>query len=57
MLLPLLWVYRIRVPSGAIGLEAVFRVVPFCLIVTGQAFVSSGLASILKATTPLSSSS
>ena len=59
MLLPLLWLYRIRFPAGlsgwrpfvAIGL--LNNVLPFSLIVVGQTYIPSGLASILNATTPL----
>lgn len=59
MLLPLLWLYRIRFPPGlsgwtpfiAIGLFN--NVLPFSLIVVGQTFIPGGLASILNATTPL----
>jgi drug/metabolite transporter (DMT)-like permease len=59
MLLPLLWLYRIRFPGGlsgwmpfiAIGLFN--NVLPFSLIVVGQTYIPSGLASILNATTPL----
>jgi drug/metabolite transporter (DMT)-like permease len=59
MLLPLLWLYRIRFPVDlsrwkpfiAIGLFN--NVLPFSLIVVGQTFIPSGLASILNATTPL----
>src|SRR6266567_3920899 len=59
LLLPLLWVYRIRFPKGisgwtpfiAIGL--LNNVLPFSLIVMGQTYIPSGLASILNATTPL----
>jgi drug/metabolite transporter (DMT)-like permease len=59
MLLPLLLVYRISWPKGFSGWKPFFAVaalnniLPFSLIVTGQTFVSSGLASILNATTPL----
>ena len=59
MLLPMLWVYRIPFPKGFSGWKPFFAVallnniLPFSLIVTGQTFVSSGLASILNATTPL----
>lgn len=59
MLLPMLWIYRIRFPVGLAGWKPFFavallnNVLPFCLIVTGQTYVSSGLASILNATTPL----
>jgi drug/metabolite transporter (DMT)-like permease len=58
-LLPLLWVYRIKLPKGisgwtpfaAIGLFN--NVLPFSLIVAGQTYIPSGVASILNATTPL----
>jgi drug/metabolite transporter (DMT)-like permease len=59
MLLPLLSIYRMSFPRGVDGWKpyaavALFNnVLPFSLIVTGQTFVSSGLASILNATTPL----
>ena len=59
ILLPLLWVYRIRFPKGVSGWTpfvaiALFNnVLPFSLIVTGQTYIASGLASILNATTPL----
>jgi drug/metabolite transporter (DMT)-like permease len=59
LLLPLLRAYRIRFPEGfsgwkpfiAIGLFN--NVLPFSLIVVGQTYIPSGLASILNATTPL----
>jgi drug/metabolite transporter (DMT)-like permease len=59
MLLPLVRIYGIAWPRGmsgwlpfiAIGLFN--NVLPFSLIVTGQTYVPSGLASILNATTPL----
>jgi drug/metabolite transporter (DMT)-like permease len=59
MLLPLLRLNRIRFPAGlsgwmpfiAIGLFN--NVLPFSLIVVGQTYIPSGLASILNATTPL----
>jgi drug/metabolite transporter (DMT)-like permease len=59
MLLPLLWVYRIPFPKGLSGWRPFFaiavlnNILPFSLIVTGQTYISSGLASILNATTPL----
>jgi drug/metabolite transporter (DMT)-like permease len=58
-LLPLLWVYRIRFPQGLSGWKPFFaialvnNVLPFSLIVAGQTYIPSGLASILNATTPL----
>jgi drug/metabolite transporter (DMT)-like permease len=59
ILLPLLRVYGIRLPRTvadwtpffAIGL--LNNVLPFSLIVMGQTWIPSGLASILNATTPL----
>jgi drug/metabolite transporter (DMT)-like permease len=59
ILLPLLWVYRIRFPAALSGWKPFFtiallnNVLPFSLIVVGQTYIPSGLASILNATTPL----
>jgi drug/metabolite transporter (DMT)-like permease len=59
ILLPLLWVYRIRFPADLSGWKPFFviallnNVLPFCLIVVGQTYIPGGLASILNATTPL----
>ena len=59
LLLPLLKLYRIDFPRGLSGWKPFFaigllnNVLPFSLIVIGQTYVSSGLASILNATTPL----
>jgi drug/metabolite transporter (DMT)-like permease len=59
MLLPLLWLYRIRFPTGLSGWKPFIaiglfnNVLPFSLIVVGQTLIPSGLASILNATTPL----
>ena len=59
MLLPLLWIYRIRFPKGVAGWRPFLaiglfnNVLPFSLIVMGQTYIASGLASILNATTPL----
>ncbi|WP_024509787.1 DMT family transporter [Bradyrhizobium sp. ARR65] len=59
LLLPLLWIRNIDLPHGLsawkpLVLVAIFNnVVPFSLIVMGQRFIPSGLASILNATTPL----
>lgn len=59
ILLPLLWAYGIRFPKGFSGWKPFFaiglfnNVLPFSLIVAGQTYVPSGLASILNATTPL----
>lgn len=59
ILLPLLRAYGIEFPRGARGwmpflaIGFLNNVVPFSLIVTGQTYIASGLASILNATTPL----
>jgi drug/metabolite transporter (DMT)-like permease len=59
MLLPLLRIYEIAWPEGVSGWAPFFaiglfnNVLPFSLIVTGQTYIPSGLASILNATTPL----
>jgi drug/metabolite transporter (DMT)-like permease len=59
MLLPVVRAYRIRFPTGLAGWKPFFavaffnNVLPFSLIVMGQTFIASGLASILNATTPL----
>ena len=59
ILLPVLCANRLAFPKGWMGwrpffLVALFNnVLPFSLIVTGQTFIPSGLASILNATTPL----
>jgi len=59
ILMPLLRMQGISFPKGAAGWKAFFaigllnNVIPFSLIVIGQTFIPSGLASILNATTPL----
>lgn len=59
ILLPLLRVQGISFPKGMTGWKPFFaigllnNVIPFSLIVIGQTFIPSGLASILNATTPL----
>jgi drug/metabolite transporter (DMT)-like permease len=59
ILLPLLPAAGISFPKGVSGWAPFFaiglfnNVLPFSLIVTGQTYVPSGLASILNATTPL----
>ncbi len=59
ILLPLLRAYQIRFPVGLSGWKPFFaiallnNVLPFSLIVMGQTYIPSGLASILNATTPL----
>lgn len=58
ILLPILRARHIRFPTAA-GWTTFFaiglfnNVIPFSLIVTGQTYIPSGLASILNATTPL----
>jgi len=58
-LLPVLRIYRIGFPKGLSGWQPYFaiallnNVLPFSLIVMGQTYIPSGLASILNATTPL----
>jgi drug/metabolite transporter (DMT)-like permease len=59
ILLPLLWMHGISLPKGVTGwkpfvaIGLLNNVIPFSLIVIGQTFIPSGLASILNATTPL----
>jgi len=58
-LLPLVRAYRIEFPVGIASWKPFFavaffnNVLPFSLIVMGQTFIASGLASVLNATTPL----
>lgn len=59
ILLPLLRMQGIGFPKGTMGwkpfvaIGLLNNVIPFSLIVVGQTFIPSGLASILNATTPL----
>ncbi|WP_410051298.1 DMT family transporter [Bradyrhizobium sp. SZCCHNR1051] len=59
ILLPLLRLRGLGFPKGFAGWRPFFavalfnNVVPFCLIVIGQTFITSGLAAVLNATTPL----
>jgi drug/metabolite transporter (DMT)-like permease len=59
ILLPVLLTYRIGLPATTAAWRPYFtiallnNVLPFSLIVTGQTYIPSGLASILNATTPL----
>ena len=59
ILLPVLYTHKLPFPRTWMGwrpffLVALFNnVLPFSLIVTGQTYIPSGLASILNATTPL----
>ena len=59
MLLPLLQLYKVRFPDSLSGwapfiaIGFLNNVLPFSLIVMGQTYIPSGLASILNTTTPL----
>jgi drug/metabolite transporter (DMT)-like permease len=59
LLLPLLWIYRIRFPKSVsawkpfLAMGLLNNVLPFSLVLSGQTYIPSGLASILNATTPL----
>jgi drug/metabolite transporter (DMT)-like permease len=59
LLLPVLWVSGARLPARLIDwmpflvMGLLNNVIPFCLIVSGQTRIASGLASVLNATTPL----
>ncbi|MGY3452819.1 DMT family transporter [Bradyrhizobium sp. USDA 4353] len=59
ILLPVARLRGLRLPKGIAGWRPYFavalfnNVVPFCLIVIGQTYITSGLAAILNATTPL----
>jgi drug/metabolite transporter (DMT)-like permease len=59
ILLPGLWIYRLKFPASLSAWKPFFavalfnNVLPFSLIVTGQTYIASGLAAILNATTPL----
>src|SRR5450432_3538241 len=59
ILLPVLRLYRIEYPRSLAGWRPFFgiallnNVLPFSLIVIGQTYIPSGLASVLNATTPL----
>src|SRR5262245_39223680 len=59
ILLPVLRAYGLPFPKGWTGWRPLFlvalfnNVLPFSLIVIGQTYIPSGLASILNATTPL----
>lgn len=59
ILLPVARLRGLGFPKGIAGWRPFFavalfnNVVPFCLIVIGQTFITSGLAAVLNATTPL----
>jgi drug/metabolite transporter (DMT)-like permease len=58
-LLPLVMYYRVTLPRGVHGwmpfvvMGLLNNVIPFALVAAGQTFITSGLASIANATTPL----
>jgi drug/metabolite transporter (DMT)-like permease len=58
-LLPFVFIYRAALPRGVAGWTPFFvmgllnNVIPFALVAAGQALTTSGLASIVNATTPL----
>lgn len=59
ILLPLLWISGVRWPRGVSGwwpyvmMAFINNAVPFSLIVMGQTYIPSGLASVINATTPV----
>jgi drug/metabolite transporter (DMT)-like permease len=59
LLLPVLWVSGARLPARLadwmpfLVMGLLNNVIPFCLIVSGQTRIASGLAAVLNATTPL----
>lgn len=59
ILLPLLWISGVRWPQGIAGwwpyvvMAFINNAVPFSLIVMGQTYIPSGLASVINATTPV----
>lgn len=59
LLVPAMWIWGARFPSNLSGWAPFFvmgvlnNVIPFSLIVTGQTQITSGLASVLNATTPV----
>jgi drug/metabolite transporter (DMT)-like permease len=59
LILPVLWASGAKLPTGLAGwmpflvMGLLNNVIPFSLIVSGQTQITSGLASVLNATTPL----
>ncbi len=59
LLLPLIRIYRLPVPKTLAGwrpfivMALLNNVLPFCLLVSGQTMISSGLASVINAMTPV----
>lgn len=59
ILLPVLWVNRIRFPVGIAGwwpyavMALINNVIPFSLLVMGQTYIPSGMAAVVNATTPV----
>lgn len=59
ILLPLLWINGIRLPVGVAGwwpyavMALINNVMPFSLLVMAQTYLTSGMAAVLNATTPV----
>jgi len=59
ILLPVVWISSVRWPKGVSGwwpyvvMAFINNAVPFSLIVMGQTYIPSGLASVINATTPV----
>lgn len=59
ILLPVVWISGVRWPKGVSGwwpyvvMAFINNAVPFSLIVMGQTYIPSGLASVINATTPV----
>lgn len=59
VLLPIVWLARIRFPrtlqewAPFIGMSILNNVIPFAIMLVGQKYITSGLTSVLNATTPL----
>lgn len=59
VLLPIVWLARIRFPrtlrewAPFIGMSILNNVIPFAVMLLGQKYITSGLTSVLNATTPL----
>lgn len=59
VLLPIVWLSRIRFPrtfadwAPFLGMSILNNVIPFAVMLVGQKYITSGLTSVLNATTPL----
>jgi drug/metabolite transporter (DMT)-like permease len=59
ILLPVLWINRIRFPVGVAGwwpyavMALINNVIPFSLLVMGQTYIPGGTAAVVNATTPV----